>query len=94
MWNLPPSKEGYWLACGYTNTSKQLYRKLPEMTALCEQSSIAASVFPTAVRWRGASDAAPNDSVDRRSSARHEWRPRATTLKRRFAALARGPHLF
>jgi hypothetical protein len=35
MWNLPPSKEGYWLACGYSNTSKQLYRKLPAMTAIC-----------------------------------------------------------
>jgi hypothetical protein len=34
-WNLPPSKEGYWLACGYSNTSKQLYRKLPAMTATC-----------------------------------------------------------
>jgi len=34
-WNLPPSKEGYWLACGYSNTSKQLYRKLPAMTAIC-----------------------------------------------------------
>jgi hypothetical protein len=34
-WNLPPSKEGYWLACGYSNTSKQLYRKLPVMTATC-----------------------------------------------------------
>jgi len=35
MWNLPPTKEGYWLACGYSNTSKQLYRKLPAMTAIC-----------------------------------------------------------
>ncbi len=34
-WNLPSSKEGYWLACGYSNTSKQLYRKLPAMTATC-----------------------------------------------------------
>jgi hypothetical protein len=36
MWNLPPSKTGYWLACGYTNTSKELYRKLPAITAICE----------------------------------------------------------
>jgi hypothetical protein len=35
-WNLPPSKDGYWLACGYTNTSQQLVRKLPAMTAICE----------------------------------------------------------
>jgi hypothetical protein len=35
MWDLPPSKEGYWLACGYSNTSKQLSRKLPAMTAIC-----------------------------------------------------------
>jgi hypothetical protein len=36
FWNLPPSKEGYWLECGYTNTSKMFYRKLPAMTAVCE----------------------------------------------------------
>ena len=35
-WNLPPSKRGYWLACGYANTSKELYRKLPDMTAVCK----------------------------------------------------------
>jgi hypothetical protein len=35
-WNLQPSKEGYWLVCGYSNTSKQLDRKLPAMTATCE----------------------------------------------------------
>jgi len=35
MWNLPPSREGHWLVCGYSNTSKQLYRKLPAMTATC-----------------------------------------------------------
>lgn len=36
FWNLPPNRRGYWLACGYTNTSKELYRKLPPMTAVCE----------------------------------------------------------
>lgn len=36
VWNLPTSKRGYWLACGYSNTSKQLYRELPEMTSICE----------------------------------------------------------
>jgi hypothetical protein len=46
MWNLPPSKEGYWLACGYTNTSKQLYRKLPGMTAICEAIFDRGVSFP------------------------------------------------
>ena len=36
FWNLAPNDRGYWLACGYTNTSKELYRKLPAITAICE----------------------------------------------------------
>ncbi len=47
MWNLPPSKEGYWLACGYTNTSKQLYRKLPGITAICEAIFDRGVSFPS-----------------------------------------------
>lgn len=46
VWNLPPSKEGYWLSCGYTNTSKQLYRKLPETTVLCEAIFDRGVSFP------------------------------------------------
>lgn len=45
-WNLPPSKEGYWLACGYSNTSKQLYRKLPPVTAICGVTFDSSVNFP------------------------------------------------
>ncbi|HTW88932.1 MAG TPA: STY0301 family protein [Candidatus Binataceae bacterium] len=46
IWNLAPSKRGYWLACGYSNTSKELYRKLPEMTAICEAILDRTVSFP------------------------------------------------
>jgi hypothetical protein len=35
-WALPPGARGYWLVCGYTNTSALLVRKLPDDTRACE----------------------------------------------------------
>jgi hypothetical protein len=35
-WALPASARGYWLVCGYTNTSALLRRKLPNDTRACE----------------------------------------------------------
>jgi hypothetical protein len=29
-WDLPSSERGYWIVCGYTNTTAQLRRKLPD----------------------------------------------------------------
>jgi hypothetical protein len=46
IWNLPPRKDGYWLACGYTNTSQELYRKLPDMTTICEAIFDRSVSFP------------------------------------------------
>ncbi len=48
FWNLTPNDHGYWLACGYTNISKELYRKLPAITAISNSSTIAANTSPTA----------------------------------------------
>jgi hypothetical protein len=45
-WTLPRSKIGYWLACGYSNTSKQLYRKLPAITAICAVTFDRTVSFP------------------------------------------------
>jgi len=46
FWNLPPNKEGYWLECGYTDTSKTLVRKLPAITAICEAIYDRTESFP------------------------------------------------
>lgn len=35
-WELPASDRGYWIVCGYTNTSAQLWRKLPNELNACE----------------------------------------------------------
>jgi hypothetical protein len=35
-WELPASDRGYWIVCGYTNTSAQLRRKLPSELHACE----------------------------------------------------------
>jgi len=35
-WELPASDRGYWLVCGYTNTTAQLVRKLTNAIRACE----------------------------------------------------------
>jgi hypothetical protein len=35
-WQLPSSARGYWLVCGYANTTAQLRRKLPDDVHACE----------------------------------------------------------
>jgi hypothetical protein len=35
-WELPASERGYWIVCGYTNTSAQLRRKLANDIRACE----------------------------------------------------------
>ncbi len=35
-WELPASEPGYWIVCGYTNTTAQLRRKLPNDVRACE----------------------------------------------------------
>jgi hypothetical protein len=35
-WELPSSERGYWIVCGYTNTTAQLRRKLPNDIRACE----------------------------------------------------------
>lgn len=35
-WELPASERGYWIVCGYSNTSAQLRRKLPNDVHACE----------------------------------------------------------
>ena len=35
-WELPASKRGYWIVCGYANTTAQLRRKLPDDIRACE----------------------------------------------------------
>jgi hypothetical protein len=35
-WKLPASEHGYWIMCGYTNTTAQLRRKLPNDLRACE----------------------------------------------------------
>ncbi|HVN29614.1 MAG TPA: STY0301 family protein [Candidatus Binataceae bacterium] len=35
-WQLPASPHGYWIVCGYTNTTAQLRRKLPDDSRACE----------------------------------------------------------
>jgi methionine-rich copper-binding protein CopC len=35
-WALPASDRGYWIVCGYTNTTAQLRRKLPDDDRACQ----------------------------------------------------------
>jgi hypothetical protein len=35
-WKLLASARGYWIVCGYTNTTAQLRRKLPDNVRACE----------------------------------------------------------
>jgi hypothetical protein len=35
-WQLPASERGYWIVCGYANTTAQLRRKLPDDIRGCE----------------------------------------------------------
>jgi hypothetical protein len=35
-WQLPASDRGYWIVCGYSNTTAQLRRKLPSDILACE----------------------------------------------------------
>ena len=35
-WKLVPSSRGYWLTCGYSNTSAQLTQKIPTDATRCE----------------------------------------------------------
>jgi hypothetical protein len=35
-WELPASPRGNWIVCGYTNTTAQLRRKLPDEVRACE----------------------------------------------------------
>ena len=35
-WELPANQRGYWIECGYVNTTAQLRRKLPDDIRSCE----------------------------------------------------------
>lgn len=35
-WQLPASDRGYWMVCGYSNTTTLLRRKLPDDVRACE----------------------------------------------------------
>ncbi len=35
-WQLPTSARGYWIVCGYANTTAELRRKLPDDVRACE----------------------------------------------------------
>jgi len=35
-WNLAPNDHGYWMTCGYSNTSAQLTQKIPSDATRCE----------------------------------------------------------
>jgi hypothetical protein len=36
VWKLPKSERGYWMQCGYANTTAQLSRKLPDAISSCK----------------------------------------------------------
>ena len=35
FWNLPPNARGYWISCGYQNTTAIISRRLPENIKSC-----------------------------------------------------------
>jgi hypothetical protein len=35
LWNLPPNVRGYWISCGYQNTTAAISRRLPENVKSC-----------------------------------------------------------
>lgn len=35
FWNLPPNVRGYWISCGYENTTAVVSRRLPESIRSC-----------------------------------------------------------
>ena len=35
FWNLPPSARGYWISCGYANTTAVISRRLPDSIRNC-----------------------------------------------------------
>ena len=35
FWNLPPNARGYWISCGYQNTTAVISRRLPENIKSC-----------------------------------------------------------
>jgi len=35
VWNLPPNVRGYWISCGYENTTAVISRRLPENIRSC-----------------------------------------------------------
>lgn len=35
FWNLPPNVRGYWISCGYQNTTAVISRRLPENIRSC-----------------------------------------------------------
>jgi len=35
FWNLPPNARGYWISCGYENTTAVISRRLPENIKIC-----------------------------------------------------------
>ena len=35
FWNLPPNARGYWISCGYENTTAVVSRRLPESIRSC-----------------------------------------------------------
>ena len=35
FWNLPPGARGYWISCGYENTTAVVSRRLPESVRSC-----------------------------------------------------------
>jgi hypothetical protein len=35
FWNLPPNARGYWISCGYENTTAVISRRLPENIRSC-----------------------------------------------------------
>ncbi|WP_189044122.1 STY0301 family protein [Aliidongia dinghuensis] len=49
-WNLPTSREGYWLACLYGGTGMVVARKLPDGVKSCRVESDATTDPPSPVR--------------------------------------------
>jgi hypothetical protein len=60
IWTLAPNTRGYWVQCGYDNTTGVLSRRLPAEVTSCkvtyERNTQAASGLPT-VKHVGCSDA-------------------------------------
>ena len=74
-WTLPRSADGYWVACGYGNTTASIARKLPDNVDYCQADYDGRFLTLVVRRWSCGEKRLLAPTSTRYSSARSAARP-------------------